>query len=79
MAYIRKSRTVVIEVCLPFNFAVIFQYIIYFWLPPSKAQFIGHVLMNRQNAAFGSMVFFLLKRALPIDASNHLALVGDVL
>ncbi len=50
-----------------------------FLLLPSKAQFIGNDLMNRQNAAFGSTVFFLLQRALPIDAPNHLALVGDVL
>jgi hypothetical protein len=50
----------------------------YFRFPPSKSKFIGHVLMNRQNAVTWYTVFFsLLQRALPIDAPNHPALLGD--
>jgi hypothetical protein len=42
------SRTVAIEVCLPFNLAVVFMY---FRFTFSKAKSIADVLMNRQNAA----------------------------
>ncbi len=59
MANIRNgSRTVAIEVCVPFNFAVVFDFNL-FPVPTSKSQFIGNVLMNRQNAAIRSMFFFL--------------------
>ena len=43
------SWTAAIEVCLPFNFAVVFDFI-YFRFRPSKAKWIGVVLTNRQNA-----------------------------
>jgi hypothetical protein len=59
-----RSWTVVIEVCLLFNFAVVFGFNL-FPVPPRKAQFIG--FMNRQNAAIMSLVFFFY----------HLALVDD--
>jgi hypothetical protein len=45
-----RSRTVAIEVCLLFNFAVVFTFNL-FSFPPSKAQSIGDVPMNRKNAA----------------------------
>ncbi len=44
------SQTAAIEVCLLFNFAVVFDYM-YFRFRPSKAKSIGNVLTNRQNAA----------------------------
>ena len=44
------SRTAAIEVCLPFNFVVIFDFIFFHFLP-NKAKSIGDVLGNRQNAA----------------------------
>jgi hypothetical protein len=44
------SRTAAIEVRLPFNFAVVFDFM-YFRFRPSKAKSIGIVLTNRQNAA----------------------------
>ncbi len=51
MAYIRySSRTVAIEVCLLFNFVVVFNFNVFRSLP-SKAQFLGDVPMNRQNSA----------------------------
>ncbi len=39
-----------IEVCLHYNFAVIFDFM-YFRFRPSKAKLIGDVLTNRYNAA----------------------------
>ncbi len=46
MAYIRyKPRTVVINVLLSFNFAVVFNFYV-FPIPPSKPQFLGDVSMN---------------------------------
>jgi hypothetical protein len=51
VAYDRKwPRTAAIEVCLPFNFAIVFDFM-YFRFRPSKAKSIGNVLKNRQNAA----------------------------
>jgi hypothetical protein len=45
------SRTAAIEVCLAFNFAVVFIFL-YFRYCPSKAKSIGNVLTNnRQSAA----------------------------
>jgi hypothetical protein len=61
----------------PFNFAVIFDLNL-FPVPPSKANSIGDVLTNRQNAATWHLFFSsLLQRALPIDAPNHPALLGN--
>ncbi len=58
MAYIRyRSQTVAIEVCFPFNFAVVFDFI-HFRLRSSKAKSIENVLTNRRSAALRSMVFF---------------------
>ncbi len=51
------ARTSAIEVCLPFNFAVVFDFT-YFLFPPSKAKWIGNVLPNRRNAAIRSMFFY---------------------
>jgi hypothetical protein len=48
-----RSRTVTIEVCVLFNFPIIFDFNL-FPAPPNKAQFIGNVLLNRQNAAISS-------------------------
>ena len=63
MAYIRhRSQTVAIEVCLPSNFAVGFDFT-FFRFRPSKSKRIGNVLPNRQNAAIRSMFFFLLYNA----------------
>jgi hypothetical protein len=44
---------VAIDVLLSFNFAVVFNFYV-FSFPPSKAQFLGNVPMNRQNNANGS-------------------------
>jgi hypothetical protein len=44
------ARPAAIEVCLPFNFAVVFDFT-YFRFRPSKAKSIGDVLTNRHNAA----------------------------
>jgi hypothetical protein len=44
------ARTAAIEVCLPFNFAVVFDFT-YFRFRASKAKSIGDVLTNRHNAA----------------------------
>jgi hypothetical protein len=49
----KRSRTVTIEVCVLFNFPIIFDFNL-FPVPPNKAQFIGNVLLNRQNAAISS-------------------------
>ncbi len=51
------SRTPTIEVCSSFNFAVVFDFV-FFCFRPSKAKSIGSVLINKQNAALGFMVFF---------------------
>jgi hypothetical protein len=48
--------------CVPFNFAVVFDFNL-FPVPTSKSQFIGNVLMNRQNAAIRSMASFLFYNA----------------
>ncbi len=72
-----RSRTVAIEVCLSFSLAVISNFNV-FPFPPSKPKLIGDVPMNRQNAAARRKFFFsLLYRALPIDAPNHPASLGD--
>jgi hypothetical protein len=60
VAYIHnRSQTVAIEVCLSFNFAVVFDFM-YFCFRPSKAKEIGDVLMNRQNAANYLLRFLFL-------------------
>jgi hypothetical protein len=63
---------------LSFNFAVVSDFNL-FPVPPSEAQFTDNVLMNRQNVANRSMVFFsfITLIAYSIEAPNHLALVGD--
>jgi hypothetical protein len=68
----KRSRTVAIEVCVSFNFAVVFDFNL-FLVPPSKVHFIGNVHMNRLHAAIRSMVFSPLYCVFPIDAPNHLA------
>ncbi len=71
------SLTATIDVLFSVNFAVVFDFI-YFRFRPSKAKWIGNGLPNRQKAAIRSMVFFSsLYRALPIDAANHPASLGD--
>jgi hypothetical protein len=45
------SWTAAIEVCFPFNFPVVFDFM-YFRFRPCKAKSIGNVLPNRQNAAY---------------------------
>ncbi len=52
-------RTVAIEVCLLFNFAVVFDFNLC-PVPPCKTQFIKKCPHDRQNAAIRSMVFFFL-------------------
>ncbi len=50
MAYIQhRSQIVAIDVLLSFDFAVVFNFNVYPFLA-SKAQLLGNVLMNRQNA-----------------------------
>jgi hypothetical protein len=51
------SRTMAIEDCFFFNFAVVFDFNL-FSFPPSKAKLIGDVLRNRQNAATWYLFFF---------------------
>jgi hypothetical protein len=71
------SQTVVIKVCSSFNFAVIFDFQL-FSVPPSKAESIGDVLTNRQNATTWYIVFFLFYNLhCKIDAPNHPALLGN--
>jgi hypothetical protein len=53
-------QTAAIKVCLPYNFAVVFDFM-YFRFRPSKAKLIGNVLTNRQNAASYLQRFFFLK------------------
>ncbi len=58
MANVRnRSRTMAIEVCFSFNFAVVFDFNLFLVLP-SKAKAIGYVLMNRQNTTIISTWFF---------------------
>jgi hypothetical protein len=45
-----RSRNVAIEVCLMFNFAVVFIFNV-FPFPPGKAQSLVDVPMNKKNAA----------------------------
>ncbi len=47
-----------IEVCLLFNFAVVFNFNV-FPFPPSKAQSLGDFPMNRKNAANCSPLFWI--------------------
>jgi hypothetical protein len=61
---------------LSFNLPVDINFNVYPF-PPSKSKLIGDVLLKRQNAATWYIVFSLLQRALPIDATNHPALLGD--
>ncbi len=56
------SWTAAIEVCLPFNFAVVFDFL-YFRFRPSKTKSIGNVLTNRQNVANCSLHVELKKSA----------------
>jgi hypothetical protein len=46
----KRSRTGAIEVCLSFNFVVIFNFNVSPF-PPSEAQFLSNIPMNRQNSA----------------------------
>ncbi len=71
-----RPQTMAIEVCFSFHFAFVFDFNL-FPVPPSKAKSIGDVHTNRQNAATWYLFFSLLQRALPIDAPNHPALLGD--
>jgi hypothetical protein len=71
------ARTAAIEVRFSINFAVVFDFNV-FPFPPSKPKLIGDVPMNRQNAAAQRIFFFsLLYRAVPIDATNRPAPLGD--
>jgi hypothetical protein len=74
------ARTAAIEACLPVNFAVVFDFT-YFRFLPSKAKRIGNVLPNRRNAAIRSMFFFLLYNAHCLLAHQvslrHLAMRGE--
>ena len=70
------SLTAAIDVLFSLNFAVVFDFNV-FPFPPSKQKLIGDVPMNRQNAAVRRIFFSLLYRALPIDAPNHPASLGD--
>jgi hypothetical protein len=54
--YCSGYRTEAIDVLLSFNFAVIFNFYIFSFLP-CKTQFLRDVLMNRQNAANCSLPF----------------------
>ncbi len=56
------SRTVAIEICFSFYFAVVFDFNLY-RVSPSKTNSIGDILTNRQNAANRSMFFFLFYNA----------------
>jgi hypothetical protein len=70
---------VAIEVCLLFNIAVVFNLIV-FPFPPSKAQSLGDVPMNRKNAANCSHGNLNLKMGIlrqDIDATMHLAPIGN--
>ncbi len=69
------ARTAAIEVRFSINFAVVFDFNVYPF-PPSKPKLIGDVPMNRQNAAV-HIFFSLLYPAVPIDATNHPASLGD--
>ncbi len=64
------SRTMAIEVCFSFNFAVVFDFNL-FPVPPSKAKSIGEVLTNSQNAATQYLFLFSFTTRMPIDAPNH--------
>ncbi len=52
-----RSRTVAIEVCLSFNFVVIFNFNVF---SPSEAQFLSNVPMNRQNSANCSVPLLII-------------------
>jgi hypothetical protein len=67
-------RTLAIEVCFSFNFAVVVDFNL-FPVPPSKAKSIGDVLTNRQNAATWYLVFPLFYNV--HYTPNHPALLGD--
>ncbi len=57
MAYIwYRPQIVAIKVCLLFNFAVVFNFNV-FSFPPSKAESLGDVSMNRKNAENCSPLF----------------------
>jgi hypothetical protein len=53
------SRTMAIEVCLPFNLSGIFDFM-YLRFCHSKGKSIADVCMNSRNEAVRSMVFFSL-------------------
>ncbi len=76
VAYNRyMSRTVAMEVCLLFNFDCIFIFNI-FPFPPSKAQSLGNVPMNRKDTANYSpliWICFLCTR----EIEMHLAPIGN--
>ncbi len=55
----KRSRTVAITVCLSFNLDVVYNFNV-FPFPLSKAQSLGDVPMNRQNAANCSHPFWII-------------------
>jgi hypothetical protein len=70
---------VAIKVCFSFNFVVVFDLQI-FPVPPSKAKFNRRCPHEKEKRGNLELVFFsLLQCALPIDAPNHPALLGDAL
>jgi hypothetical protein len=74
MANVRnRTRTIAMELCLSFNFGVVFD-VNLLPVPPSKAQFIGNVLMYMQNVAISFS--FITRIAYWRPESN--ASVGDV-
>jgi hypothetical protein len=69
---------VVLEVC----YVVLFSSRLYFNVfpvPPIKSKLIGDVLRIGKMRQLRTCFFSLLQRALPIDAPNHPALLGDAL
>jgi hypothetical protein len=55
------SRTVAIEVCLLFNFAVVFNFNV-LPFPPSKSKLICDVLVNGETRHLGNVFFSFITR-----------------
>ncbi len=72
----RRSWTVTIEFCLSFNFAVVIDFNIFLVLP-SKAQFLGDVPINRQNAANCTHLFRLILVFCVIEGDRDSEEEGD--
>jgi hypothetical protein len=64
-----------LEVCLPLNFAVCFDFM-YYRFGPNKAKLRGNVLKKRQTASLRSMFFFLLYNVHCLLNPNHSALLN---